>query len=57
MINMADNKEMITIPLSKGEWNTILHALTHKTTDLNNSKLAQSQYEGLHEKLTDKLYY
>lgn len=54
---MADNKEMITIPLTKGEWNTILHALSHKTNDPNNSKLAQKQYEDLHEKLTDKLYY
>lgn len=51
------NVETINIPLEKGEWNTIVHALSHKINDPRNSKLAQKQYEDLYEKLTDKLYY
>ena len=42
-----------SIPLTKGEWNTVLHALNYKTMDRNNSPTAQKQYQGLYDKLVD----
>lgn len=49
-------KGKISMSLEKGEWNTIVHALSHKAKDPQNSKLAKKQYENLYEKLTEKLY-
>lgn len=49
-------EEKITIPLTEGEWNTIIHALWYKTTDRNNSKLAQKQYEDMYLKLMEFHY-
>ena len=45
-----------TIPLSKGEWNIIIHALDHKRQDPRNSKVAQKQYEDTYVKLMEEIY-
>lgn len=42
----------ISLVLTEGELNVILHALLHKTADSGNSAKAQKQYEDLYEKLT-----
>lgn len=48
--------ENITIPLSKGEWNVIIHSVDQKRQDPRNSKLAKEQYENMYVKLTNELY-
>lgn len=47
------SEEKISIELDRGSWNIILHALLHKTFDKQNSKLAQSQYENMYDRIME----